>query len=237
LSGVETISYFLHADTFPNRSDIYVLYRRVNARDSVQVVRNIHVPADSAFFSYRRMVNGVLTTIPPGSLPLFWDATAVNDIRAVGIRSAGFFRNRQRSTDVIRTVHWVTSLANAGATSGAAGCSGIPALPGNSDFDIDVDDDDDDDDKNRPLRVELKWDASADDEDDDFTATHYVIERKRSTDILWQAVGSVPAMGENDYEWFDYPSRLSGTYQYGLRVLGCGGEFSARKTWSSVTLP
>jgi hypothetical protein len=54
---------------------------------------------------------------------------------------------------------------------------------------------------------------------------------------LWTAIGSVPAMGENSYEWFDYPSRLNGTYQYGLRVLGCGGDFSARKTWSSVSLP
>jgi prepilin-type N-terminal cleavage/methylation domain-containing protein len=232
LSRIETISYFLHPDTFPNRSDIYVLYRRVNARDSVQVVRNIHVPADSAFFSYQRMVNGVLTRIPAASLPLFWDTTAVNDIRAVGLRSAGFFRNRQTGTDVIRTVYWVTSLSNAGTAAGVDGCSGIPALPGNSDFDIDVDDNDD-----RPLRVHLQWDASADDEDDDFTATQYVIERKRSTDTLWTAVGSMPAMGENNYDWYDYPSRLNGTFQYGLRVLGCGGESSARKTWSSVTLP
>lgn len=233
LSRIETISYFLHPDTFPDRSDIYVLYRRVNARDSVQVVRNIHVPEDSSFFSYQRMVNGALTTIPTASLPLFWDEADAQDIRAVGLRSAGFFRNRQTQRDIIRTVYWVTSLANAGTVAGTAGCSGVPALPGNSDFDIDVYDDDDD----RPLRVRLQWDASADDEDDDFTATQYVIERKKSTDTLWTAIGSVTAMGENDYEWFDYPSRLNGTYQYGLRVLGCDGEFSARKTWSSRTLP
>ena len=232
LSRIETISYFLHPDTFPDRSDIYVLYRRVNARDSVQVVRNIHVPADSAFFTYQRMVNGTLTTIPSASLPLYWDTTAVNDIRAVGLRSAGFFRNRQTRSDVIRTVYWVTSLSNAGTTAGAASCSGVPRLPGNSNFDRDVDDDDD-----RPLRVQLEWEASDDDAAGDSTAAQYVIERKRSTDTLWTAVGSVPAMGENDYEWFDYPSRLNGSYQYALRVLGCGGEFSARKTWSSVTLP
>lgn len=233
LSRIETISYFLHPDTFPDRSDIYVLYRRVNARDSVQVVRNIHVPADSAFFSYQRMVNGALTAIPTASLPLFWDTTAVSDIRAVGLRSAGFFRNRQTGTDVIRTVYWVTSLSNAGTAVSAAGCSGVPALPGNSDFDIDIFDDDDD----RPFRVRLQWDASADDEDDDFNAAQYVIERKKSTDTLWTAIGSVPAIGENDYEWFDYPAAKSGTYQYGLRVLGCAGDYSARKTWSSVTLP
>jgi len=233
LSRIETISYFLHPDTFPDRSDIYVLYRRVNARDSVQVVRNVHVPADSSFFTYQRMVNGALTAIPTASLPLFWDTTAVNEIRAVGLRSAGFFRNRQTGVDVIRTVYWMTSLVNAGTSVGAAGCSGVPALPGNSGFNIDVYDDDDD----RPLRVRLRWQASADDEDDDFSATQYVIERRRTTDTLWTAVGSVPAMGENDYEWFDYPSLVSGSYQYGLRVLGCAGDFSARRTWATRTLP
>jgi hypothetical protein len=52
LSRNETISYFLRPDTVSGRSDVYVLYRKVNARDSVQIVRGIHVPDDSAFFSY-----------------------------------------------------------------------------------------------------------------------------------------------------------------------------------------
>lgn len=232
-SRIETISYFLHPDTFPDRSDIYVLYRRVNARDSVQVVRNIHVPDDSSFFTYQRMVSGALATIPTASLPLYWDTTAVSDIRAVGLRSAGFYRNRQTGVDVIRTVYWVTSLANAGTSSGATSCSGVPDLPANSNFDIAVFRSD----NNRPMRVRLRWDASDDDDGEDFNAAQYVIERKKSTDALWSAVGSVAAMGENNYEWFDYPAHLNGSYQYGLRVLGCDGDYSARKTWSAVTLP
>lgn len=232
LSRIETISYFLHPDTFPDRRDIYVLYRRVNARDSVQVVRNIHVPADSSFFSYQRMVNGVLTPIPRASLPLFWDTTAVSTIRAIGMRSAGFFRNRQARTDVIRTVYWVTSLSNAGTAVAGARCSGVPGVPSNTDFAIDANPIVD-----RPLRVQLRWAASPDDENNQSNAAQYVIERKRSTDSLWNAVGSVPATGRSSYAWIDYPGLLSGTYQYGLRVLGCSGEYSAQKTWSLVSLP
>ena len=95
VSRIETIQYFLHADTITGRSDIYVLYRKVNARDSVMIVRGIHVPTDSSFFSYQRMVNGALTTIPTSSLPLPWDSTLTSEIRAVGLRSAGFFRDRK----------------------------------------------------------------------------------------------------------------------------------------------
>ena len=54
----ETVMYFLHPDTISGRSDVYVLYRRVNAEDSVQIVRGIHVPTDSAFFTYQTMVAG-----------------------------------------------------------------------------------------------------------------------------------------------------------------------------------
>ena len=92
LSRNETISYFLHPDTVSGRSDIYVLFRRVNARDSVQVVRGIHVPADSAFFSYQRMVSGALAPLTASQLPQFWDSTTIAEIRAVGLRSAGYLR-------------------------------------------------------------------------------------------------------------------------------------------------
>jgi prepilin-type N-terminal cleavage/methylation domain-containing protein len=126
-SGIETISYFLHADTVSDRSDIYVLWRRVNAGDSTLIVRGIHVPADSAFFSYQTMSGGSLTTIASSSLPLYWDTTAVDDIRAVTIRSAGFYRNARENEDIIRTVYWTTFLGN--ATSTVTGCGDAPAAP------------------------------------------------------------------------------------------------------------
>ena len=125
----ETVMYFLHPDTVSDRSDIYVLYRRVNARDSVTLVRGIHVPADSAFFSYFRMQGGSLTRIPAGELPLLWSATDIADIRAVGLRSAGWFRNRQEDEDVIRTVYWRTVLPNFAVA--VRDCGAAPANPTN----------------------------------------------------------------------------------------------------------
>lgn len=225
----ETISYFLHADTVSNRSDIYVLYRRVNARDSVQVVRGIHVPADSAFFSYQRMVGGLLTPLASSQLPQFWDSTTIAEVRAVGLRSAGFFRNRLTGVDVIRTVYWMTSLPNAGGA--AASCGATPAVPTDAGFSATKQT------ATRPYRLEFAWRGSADDGGGAETAQAYVIERRLVADSLWSTVASVAATEESLYSWTEYFPAGDGLYEYALRVRGCADDHSARKTWPTVSLP
>lgn len=225
----ETISYFLHPDTVSGRSDIYVLYRRVNARDSVQVVRGIHVPADSAYFSYRRMVSGVLTPLAASQLPQFWDSTTIAQVRAVGLRSAGFYRNRQTGVDVIRTVYWVTSLPNAGAAGAAAACA-TPALPSDAGFSLTKQ-------STRPFRLDFAWNASSDDSDGSPLVSHYTIERRLAGDSVWYGVATVPAARETGYTWTEYLPVESGSYEYALRAQACGGAASARKAWPGVTLP
>lgn len=225
----ETISYFLHPDTVSDRADVYVLYRRVNARDSVQVVRGIHVPPDSAFFSYHRMVSGTLQPIPPAALPLFWDAIAIHDVRAVGVRAAGFFRNRQTGRDVIRTVYGVQALPRWRA-AGATACARTPATPPDAGFTVTKS-------TTRPFRLTFVWSASPDDTDGSSLATHYVIERKLVADSLWHGIANVVATRAPMYRHVEYLPVQSGVYTYALRVLGCGGGYSATKAWAAVTLP
>lgn len=227
LSRIETISYFLHADTISDRSDIYVLYRKVNARDSVQIVRGIHVPADSAFFSYQRMESGALATIPAGELPMDWDSTGISEIRAVGVRSAGFFRNRQTGEDVIRTVYWSVFLTN--RMDGGRDCGAAPAAPVNSDVDV-VD-------NSKPFRVEIDWDDSSDDGGGAGDVVYYLIDLKRSTSADWTTIATVPATRSASYRWSHMNPADSGSFDYGIRAVDCGGAISARETDATVTLP
>lgn len=228
LSKIETIQYFLRADTITGRSDIYVLYRRVNARDSVQIVRGIHVPADSAFFSYQRMVSGSLTTIPSSSLPLPWDSTLTSTIRAVGLRSAGFFRNRQTGEDVIRTIYWTVVLNN--RTGTGRDCGAAPTQPPSNKFKVNKR-------TSKPYRVELSWDDSDDDAGGAGDVVYYLIDRKRTAATTWTTVGSVPATRSTSYLWNHMVPTDTGSFDYRLRAVDCGGLVSTAATDNAVTLP
>jgi type II secretory pathway pseudopilin PulG len=227
LTRNETVMYFLHPDTVTGRDDIYVLYRRVNARDSVQIVRGIHVPEDSAFFSYQTMVSGSLTTLASSALPLEWDSTAIDDIRAVQLRSAGFFRNRQANEDVIRTVYWSVLLSN--RTESGRDCGAAPSAPANGDFSL-VD-------NSKPLRVELEWDDSPDDASGDGDVVYYVVERKRTTASVWTTLASVPATRSTTYLWSHMNPSDTGSFDYGVRAVDCGGATSTRATDAAITFP
>lgn len=228
VSHNETISYFLRPDTITGRSDIYVLFRRVNARDSVAVVRNLHVPADSAFFSYHRPVSGVLTRIAASRLPLWWDSLAVDSITAVGIRAAGYYRDRTTGKETIRTVRWTTVLQNA-VPRLAGACGGAPGAPGalsatkrtNSGF----------------FRVELRWDDSGDDGAGALDVRHYVLEWRVSGSTAWRPLASVPATRALTYEWHHMVPRVTGTYDYAVSAVDCGGAVSTRVTATGVVLP
>ena len=227
LSRIETISYFLHADTISDRSDIYVLFRKVNARDSVPLVRGIHVPADSAFFTYQRMVSGALATIPTTELPMDWDSAGISDIRAVGLRSAGFFRNRQTNEDVIRTEYWSVFLTN--RRTAGRDCGAAPTPPANSDVDVYS--------NSKPFRVEIDWDDSPDDASGAGDVVYYLIDRKRSTASVWTTIGTVPATRSTTYQWSHMNPADTGSFDYGIRAVDCGGAVSSRETDNTVALP
>lgn len=231
----ETVMYFLRADTVSGRSDIYVLYRRVNGRDSTQIVRNIHVPADSAFFTYYTMSSGVLSALAASSLPLFWDSTQASKIRAVRIRAGGFYRNAQTREDVIRTIYWTVMLSN--RTGFGRDCGAAPSVPpanSNADFAVTWR-------SGPPPRVEVKFSRSADDGGGSRDVTHYLIDRQLSTAMVWTTVATVPATAATVYRWSDvFPPFTSGvavSYNYGVRAVDCSGRISTRATRSSVNVP
>jgi hypothetical protein len=232
VSRNETISYFLHPDTVTGRSDVYVLYRRVNARDSVQVVRGLQVPADSGFFTYLRPVGGVMTPVAAARLPLFWDSLAIDSIRVVGIRATGLFRDRFTGEATLRTVRWSTVLANAPGRL-VAGCAAAPAAPpANSVRPVTPPKP-----MAVPFRVELSWNDSPDDNGGSRDVTHYLIDRKPVLDTAWVTVATVPALRVDSYEWHDAFPLTLGSIHYGVRAVGCGGLVSPRAVGSSVTLP
>jgi prepilin-type N-terminal cleavage/methylation domain-containing protein len=222
----ETISYFLHPDTVSGRTDIYVLYRRVNARDSVQLVRNLHVPADSAFFAYYRPVAGVLTRIAASRLPLWWDSVAVDSIRSVGLRAAGYYRDRTTGAETIRTVQWTTVMPNAVAR-GTGGCGAVPTAPAALTATKTT--------NSRPFRVRLNWDDSGDDGGGALDVRQYELEW-RLTGGVWRSLASVPATRASAYEWMHALPIVNGTYEYSVRALDCGGA-STRVSATGVVLP
>lgn len=226
ISRNETISYFLHPDTVTGRSDIYVLYRRVNARDSVQVVRNLHVPADSAFFAYYRPVAGALTRIASSRLPLWWDSVAVDSIRSVGLRAAGYYRDRTTGAETIRTVQWATVLPNAVAR-GSAGCGAAPGAPAAITATKST--------TSHPFRVRLEWDDSGDDGGGALDVRQYLLEWRIASGT-WRPLASVAATRSGTYRWVHALPLVTGSFEYGVRALDCGAS-SSRTTATALTLP
>lgn len=229
-SKIETISYFLHPDTISGRTDVYVLYRRVNARDSVQMVRGIHVPDDSSFFTYFTTVADTLAPIAVGSLPLLWTSPTLADVRAVGIRAGGFYRNRQVAEDVIRTVHWRTTLTNAVGTA-AATCAATPAAASGVTLSKQAGT------GSNAYHVRVTWTGSSDDSGGSTDVTHYVVWiRYNTTPVAWVRVASVPARRISSYRYDHYQPMLAGSVRYGVTAVNCAGLASSEAESSPLNL-
>ncbi|MCE9601889.1 MAG: fibronectin type III domain-containing protein [Gemmatimonadetes bacterium] len=229
ISKNETISYYLTADTVTGRSDIYVLHRQVNARPPVEIVRGLQVPTDSAFFSYHRPIAGVLTRIAASRLPLYWDSVAVDSVRAVGLRVAGYFRDKATGAVTIRTVQWTTMLSNTAART-AGTCGAAPAAP-SSPATVKA--------TTSPakLRVRFTWNAATDDGAGAGDVRAYVVEWQKVGDLAWKTIGSVAATRASTYEWQHHVPLVSGSYQYAVTAIDCGGTGSTRATATALTLP
>lgn len=230
LTRNETISWFLRPDTISGRNDIYVLYRRVNWRDSVQVVRGIYVPTDSSFFTYFRSVNGVLTQIPTASLPMLWTNPVLAEVRAVGMRVGGFYRNRVTQEDVVRTVTWRTVIPNAVSAAGGD-CGAAPANPSSVAQSKQMG-------SASGAHVRVTWNASADDNGGDADVTHYIVRLRSEATGDTLIVASVPARAVASYRYEHYFPTFTGNVKYGVRAVDCGGAFSATVEHNSnLSLP
>ncbi|MBM3907180.1 MAG: prepilin-type N-terminal cleavage/methylation domain-containing protein [Gemmatimonadetes bacterium] len=116
-SQAETIQYFLHADTAGGNTNLYVLYRRVNNRDSTLVTRNLRVPSDSNFFFryYATSAAGTTTAVANADLPIYWDDSLgrADSITAVQVRATGRYWDARTQQNVYRDLHVTVQLRNA----------------------------------------------------------------------------------------------------------------------------
>ncbi len=224
-SQAETISYFLVADGSSGRSDIYALYKRVNAKDSTFVTTNLWIPADTGyFFRYHRIsASGAISQIADNTLPLYWsDATrTIDSIGVVEMRIAGWYYNPRDNTDTYRTVYQRTRVANVDRLV-ARSCGAAPAAPtgvtGTSANNSNGD----------PVSVAVAWTASTDDGAGAADVRSYSVMRRPSAGSTWTTVGNLPARSTGTYTFTDYALK-QGTWVYGVAAVDCG------PTWSSMT--
>jgi type II secretory pathway pseudopilin PulG len=226
----ETIHYFLHPDPSWGRTDVYTLYRRVNAADSVPLVGSIHVPADSAFFSYFTASGDTLAEVAAGSLPMLWTDGDLANVRAVGLRSSGIYKGKIDTSDVIRTVRWRTVLPNA-AVAAVANCGAAPGNPSNVQQNKQT--------GSAGFHVRVTWNASADDNGGDADVTHYVVSiRPNSNPVTWMPVAVVPARAVATYRYEHYFPLSTGSVKYGVHAVDCGSSPSATVEHNSaLSLP
>lgn len=235
-SRAETISFFLIADPSSGRSDIYSLYRRVNAKDSTLVTSNLWIPPDTAYFFryYRIAASGAISLIPQASLPLYWDdaARTIDSVGVVEMRIAGWYHNPRDNTDTYRTVYQRTRIANAltltPRTCGAApGAPGAPSAVSATSAPTVGD----------PVQVNVGWTASADDGTGAGTVVAYSVMRRPSAGTAWTPVGNAPARGVGTYAFVDYALK-QGTWVYAVAATDCARAWSPTvEQAGTVTIP
>lgn len=233
-SAAETISYFVLPDASSGRSDLYVLYRRVNDRDSTIVTRNLWIPSDTAnyFFKYQRTdSSGAIVNIPQGSLPLYWDNAnrLVDSIRVVTMRIAGLYRDVKKARDVTRVIYHNTRLLNAGMlkqqTCGSAPLAALnvaatQVLDGGGAI----------------TSIHITWDASLEEAGGEKDVALYVIQRRPVASTDWEVLRNVVAQGLANYAADDYAFK-SGQWIYGVVAQDCSPLDSPVASASTVTNP
>ena len=223
-SHAETISYFLIADATSGRSDIYSLYRRVNAKDSTYVTGNLWIPSDTGYFFqyYRVSAAGAISQIAQNTLPLYWDdaTRTIDSIGVVEMRIAGWYHNARENLEVFRTVYQRTKVNNVGLlvarTCGTApgAPTGVTATATNNAG-------------GSPVSVAIAWNASSDDNAGANDVVSYTVMRRPSAGATWTDVGNYPARATASYTFTDY-ALTNGTWVYGVAAADCG------PTWSTT---
>lgn len=221
----ETISYFALPDASSGRSDLYILYRRVNDRDSTIVTRNLWIPADTNYlFKYYKADNvGNITLIPQASLPIYWDAAShlTDSIATVQMRLSGLYRDVRRATDVTRTIYHNTTLMNYGKLK-INSCGDPPAAPTNVVATQMYDS------TGAFTKVRVTWTASADDGGGALDVGLYAVERKLWPSSTYFVQDNVPANASSSYAYDDFGTASGGMwYMYAVYAQDCSPANSA----------
>lgn len=234
----ETISYFLHPDTVSGRTDLFVLWRRVNAGDSIVVVRELVLPPDTAFFRYARPgaagPSGVVTQRPleiaAARLPLYWDSLAIDSIRSVTMRATGRYVDRRTNAEVQRTIWSTTALPNAASRTGDV-CGAAPGPPTGPSVAAYT--------SNLLWSYKVGWSPSADDRANSGArdVRGYVVEWLPAGTAVWQSLATISARQQPTYEWHHLlpVGAPAGATAYRIRAIDCGARVSTAVT-ASVTV-
>jgi len=234
-SKAETIQYYLLADTAGGNSGLYVLYRKVNDRDSTLVTRDLYVPSDSSFFFryYRTNAAGSTSALSNDSLPIYWDDAAgrADSITAVQLRAVGRYWDARSRVNVYRSLYSNVKLRNAFQTLPRS-CGSAPPTPDSLGVTVETAK------AGEKQDVRLDWSAVAGDSIAPRDVREYVLYRKLSSAANWTVIGSKPARGAGAYEYLDFALPVaSGTYQYGLAARDCSNVSSVRTGTATVTFP
>jgi type II secretory pathway pseudopilin PulG len=234
-SKAETIQYFLRADTAGGNSNLYVLYRKVNDRDSTLVTRDLYVPSDSNFFFryYRTSASGTTSAMSKDSLPIYWDdaSARADSITAVEVRATGRYWDARNRANVYRNLYVLVKLRNALQTL-ARNCGSAPPTPDSLGVTV----------ENAPggqkQDVRLDWTAVAGDSTAPRDVREYVLYRKLSAATSWTVIGSKPARGAGSYRYLDLAVPVAaGTYVYALAARDCSNLSAMRSGTAAVTFP
>ncbi len=229
----ETIQYFLRADA-SGTTGMYVLYRRVNDRDSTLVTRNLYVPSDSNFFFryYATDASGTTAAIANSSLPLYWDDSQgrADSITAVQLRATGQYWDGRAQTNVFRDLYTTVKLRNAFRLLPRR-CGAVPVTPDTLGVLVETAP------AGAKRDVRLDWSAIAGDSTSPRDVRQYVLYRRLSGAAAWTPIGSKVARGASAYRYQDFALPVTGTYEYGIAARDCTGLSSTRTGSSTVTFP
>ena len=220
----ETITYYLQADTAATLPDTYRLYRQFNDQAPTEIVDGLYLPDSQPFFTYYRTVNALLAEIPDDSV-IFWTAPRMAEIRTIGLQASGAFVNKFDGTTTIRSIETRVTLPVPLATT-VVTCAAVPSAP-TAGLAVAA--------STAPRGAVLSWNKSAEDTGDPDDALYYVVERRPSGGA-WSTIGIVNASASNSYTLLDSWQRRSGTFEYGVSVVGCGEAWSTRASLGSLTL-
>lgn len=231
----ETIQYFLHADTAGGRTNQYVLYRRINDRDSTLVTRNLYVAGDSSFFFryYTTNAAGTTSAVASSATPIYWDdsLSRADSITAVQIRATGVFYDARARANVYRQLYATVKLRNAFKLLPLT-CAAVPATPDSVGVTVETAP------AGAKLDVRLDWTAVAGDSTAPRDVRQYILYRRLNGATTWTPIGSKPARGARTYRYLDFAVPVAaGTYQYGLAARDCSGLSVVRTGTATVTFP
>jgi type II secretory pathway pseudopilin PulG len=233
LSSAETISFFVRPDATTGRNDTYVLYRRVNDRDSTVIARNLIIPTDTAwFFKYWRTdSSGTLQAITAAQQPLYWDAANgwADSIRVVDMRVSALYRDARQRKDIVRTVYSSTKLLNAGLLR-IQTCGASPLGPQAAQADTLLNA------AGQVTAVRVTWTKSLEETAGEKDISRYVVGKRLQSNTIWTELAVVKANLSTTYT-FDDTQLTSATWIYGDYSQDCTPQNSGWTQTSSVVIP